>query len=378
MIYLDCAATSMQKPRAVHQAVERAMRTMASPGRGSHAPAMHAADTAFACRSEAAALFHMDAPENVVLTFNATHGLNIAVNALVRPGDKVVISGFEHNAVTRPLRLHGAQIAVAAGGLFDPDALTAGFAAALPGAKAAVCTMMSNVFGYITPIADIAAQCRKAGVPLIIDAAQGAGCLDLDFPALGADFAAMPGHKGLLGPQGTGLLLCARPAPPLLAGGTGSDSANPEMPAFLPDRLEAGTHNIPGIAGLLEGIRFVRRQGTDSLLGHETALLGEFAGRIGRIPDLEVFRAENPALQGGVLSVRHPRIDCEALAAELGQRGVAVRAGLHCAPLAHATAGTRETGTLRFSFSPFNTRQETAHAAAVLGECVKKLDTGAK
>lgn len=373
MIYLDSAATSMQKPPEVSEAVLTAIRTMASPGRGGHQPAMLAADTAFDCRCDAAELFHMDAPENVVFTFNATHSLNIAIDSLVQPGDKVVVSGYEHNSVMRPLRLRGAKVTVLQTPIFQPNALTAAFAAALPGAKAAVCTMMSNVFGYITPIGDIAELCRKNAVPLIIDAAQGAGNMEVNFPALDAAFVAMPGHKGLMGPQGTGLLLCKEAGSPLMAGGTGSDSKNPDMPEYLPDRLEAGTHNIPGIAGLREGIRFVRERGEQTIGRHETTLMREFAERMREIPGMELFLASDETAQGGVLSVRHERLECERLAEELGANHVAVRAGLHCAPWAHQTVGTENTGTVRFSFSPFNTEREVIQAAEITAECVKKL-----
>lgn len=373
MIYLDAAATSMQKPDTVLRGMERAMRTMASPGRGGHKAAMLAAETAFNCRSEAAELFGMDAPENVVFTFNATHGLNIAIHSLVRPGDKVVVSGYEHNSVMRPLRRIGANVVVAQTQLFAPDEMEAAFASALPGAKAAVCTMMSNVFGYITPIENIAELCRKYGVPLIIDASQSAGNLPINFSSLGAAFIAMPGHKGLLGPQGTGLLLCGMKGEPLLSGGTGSESRNPDMPAWLPDRLEAGTHNIPGIAGLLEGIRYIRRRGVVNIGKQERGHLALLGAELSKIPGMEVFQAKDPACQGGVLSVRHNTIDCEQLAEELGKRGVAVRAGLHCAPWAHKSAGTDNTGTVRFSISPFNRSWEIRKAGEITRESVKKL-----
>lgn len=373
MIYLDCAATSMQKPDTVRTAMDTALGTMASPGRGGHAPAMRAADLALDCRCDAAELFHMDAPENVVFTFNATHGLNIAVNSLVRPGDKVVVSGYEHNSVMRPLRLLGARTVVARSPLWDPNAMEAAFAAELPGARAAVCTMMSNVFGFLTPIEGIAELCRKNGVPLIIDAAQSAGNTDIDFPALGAAFLAMPGHKGLLGPQGTGILLCAGDSRPLLAGGTGSDSKNPDMPEYLPDRLEAGTHNIPGIAGLRAGIQYVREQTPAAIGRHEAELMGRLAEGLARVSGLELFLSPDPALQGGVLSVRHETLGSEALAEALGAADVAVRAGQHCAPEAHRSAGTDRTGTVRFSVSPFNTAREMDRAAELTAQCVKKL-----
>lgn len=378
MIYLDSAATSLLKPERVYDAVLRAMRTMASPGRGGHAPAMRAAETAYRCREAAAELFHAPAPENVVFTFNATHGLNIAVRTLVSAGDRVVVSGWEHNAVTRALRLAGAQTDVVRTPLFDGEAALAEFARRVPGAKAVVCTHVSNVFGFILPVDGIAAICRDCGVPFVLDASQSAGALEVDMAALGARFVAMPGHKGLMGPQGTGLLLCGGGAEPLMAGGTGSDSRSQEMPDYLPDRLEAGTHNITGIAGLLAGIEYVRAQTPARIGAHERRLTALAAAELRKIPGLEVFAAEAPAAQAGVLSVRHGRAECEALAQALGARGVAVRAGLHCAPTAHETAGTLDTGTVRFSFSPFNTAAEVARAAEITRAAAKKLEPAAK
>lgn len=375
MIYLDCAATSLQKPQTVYYAVQQAMRTMASPGRGGHRPAMRAAETAFACRQEIAELFHVSEPEQVVFTFNATHGLNIAIADKVSRGDRVVVSGYEHNSVMRPLYQLGAQVDVVRSALFDDDELLMGFRKALPGAKAAVCTAMSNVFGLITPIEEIAELCHAHGVPLIIDASQLAGCGELDFEKLGAAYMAMPGHKGLLGPQGTGVLLCNETPAPYMAGGTGSESKQSRMPDFLPDRLEAGTHNIPGIAGLLEGVRFVRRLGTERIAAHERFLLRVFSDSIKDIDGLETFLCTDSSKQGGVLSLRMSGVDCETLTEALGNANVAVRGGIHCAPVAHETAGTYHTGTVRFSFSPFNTVQEVKQAARVLEHCVNNLKT---
>ena len=174
----------------------------------------------------------------------------------------------------------------------------------------------------------------------------------------GAAFVAMPGHKGLYGPQGTGLLLCQAGGEPLIAGGTGSLSRQPEMPDFLPDRLEAGTHNVPGVAGLLEGLRFLRRRGIHSLFCHEAALVRQAAEGLAQLPRVQVYSAGGKGCQSGVLSFRVAGRDPGWVAEELGQRGIAVRAGLHCAPLAHATGGTEATGTVRVSFSAFNTGQE--------------------
>lgn len=357
MIYLDSAATTLQKPAAVSKAVRMAMERMASPGRGGHRPAMLAAETAFACREKAAELFDVAEPEHVVLTFNATHGLNIAIKSVVRPGSTVLISGYEHNAVTRPLAaIKGVKIRIAESALFRPDLLLSQFEKLLTNeVSAVICTHVSNVFGYVLPIPEIAALCRSRKKPLIVDASQSAGCLPVSLKEWGASFVAMPGHKGLYGPQGTGLLLCSSDAVrPLMEGGTGSASAQQEMPDFLPDRLEAGTHNVPGIAGLLEGMRFVERQKAGAILEHERRLALRAIRGLERIPGVEVFASPNLLNQAGVVSLRVPSMDCEEVGEKLGQAGIAVRAGLHCAPLAHRTAGTFESGTLRASFSAFN------------------------
>ena len=407
MIYLDSAATTMQKPAAVAGAMGFALAHMASPGRGGHRPAMLAGDTAFRCRQEAAELFHLDSPEKVVFTFNATHALNLAIKTLAEPGDTVLISGYEHNAVTRPLHaIPDVTVKVAAAPPFDQGAMLGEFSRLMtPEVTLVVCTHVSNVFGFILPIEGIAALCRQRGKRLIVDASQSAGTLPVHMDELGADFIAMPGHKGLYGPQGTGLLLCGREdARPLLEGGTGSVSLRQDMPEFLPDRLEAGTHNIAGIAGLLEGLRFLERRGIADIAAHETALIRRAGEGLRAIPRLEagthnvtgiagllegiryvrrkgerrilnherrlialaaeglrrqgrftVFAGEH---QAGVCSFVPQGSDCETLGEKLGERGIALRSGLHCAPLAHQTAGTLDTGTLRLSVSAFNREEE--------------------
>ena len=362
MIYLDSAATSLLKPPSVARATAMAVRTMASPGRGGHSAAMCAADTVFACRETAAELFHVPEPERVVFTMNATHALNIAIHSLVSPGDPVVISGYEHNSVTRPLHALGAQVRVAESPLFAPEAAVSAFRRALPGAKAAVCTMVSNVFGYLLPVREIAELCAAAGVVRRARAPGG---------ALRPKQALMPRHKGLLGPQGTGILLCFAQPKPLLCGGTGSQSVLQDMPEELPDRLEAGTHNVPGIAGLLAGIRYLSAQGVEHIERRERWLAQRLMAQLRAQPRLEVFASPDPACQTAVLSVRCRDMDSELLAQKLARYGIAVRAGLHCAPVAHRTAGTLETGTVRLSLSPFNTDAEIARTARVFHEILR-------
>lgn len=374
MIYFDAGATTLQKPEAVRRAMYQAVHTLSSPGRGSYPATRRAEETDLRCRMAAAELFHVDDPAHVVFTSCATHGLNIAIRTLVKPGSRVVISGYEHNAVTRPLyAIPNVEIAVADGPLFDPAAMLAQFRQALAQpADAVICTHVSNVFGYVLPVSDIAALCREKGVPFVLDASQSAGMLPVDMEALGASFIAMPGHKGLYGPQGTGLLLCGCEPAPLLRGGTGSQSLLQEMPAELPDRLEAGTHNMPGIAGLLEGLRFVQRQGVARIADYEGELGRYAAQRLADIPGVEVFSGPE---QTGVVSFRVSGWDCEELGEALASRGIALRAGLHCAPLAHRTAGTLETGTVRFSPSVFNRRQEVDRLArevsGIVGQTAK-------
>lgn len=374
MIYLDSAATTFQKPRAVAAAMQEALMTMSSPGRGGHPAAMRAAETAFQCRSELAELFHLENPEQVVFTSNATHGLNIAIKSLVPPGGRVVVSGYEHNAVTRPLTALGARVAVAEAALFDSEAVTAAFdRLVVPGTSAVVCNHVSNVFGFIQPVEEVAAICRARRVPFIVDASQSAGVLPLDMKRLGAAFIAMPGHKGLYGPQGTGVLLCgdSAAARPLLEGGTGSLSIQQEMPDFLPDRLEAGTHNMPGIAGLLAGVRYVRRRGLQAICDRERRLALLAAEGLRTVPGVRVFALPGLRDQAGVLSIVPKNRDVEAVGDALAEQGIAVRTGLHCAPLAHRSAGTLETGTIRLSFSDLNTPEEVYRTLAVLRDLLR-------
>lgn len=347
MIYLDNGATSFHKPAAVHRAVERALRCCANPGRGGYGAARAAAERIYECRELAASMFDCR-PEQVVLTSNCTHGLNIAIRSLVKQGGRVVVSGFEHNAVMRPLYALGADIRIAGRKLFDWDDTLEDFRRELAaGADAAVFTHVSNVFGYILPVEQIAQLCRERGVPLILDAAQSAGTLNVGLGSLGAEFIAMPGHKGLHGPQGTGLLLCAGEAAPLLFGGTGSESMRHDMPDLLPERLEAGTLNVPGAAGLTEGMRYVKGLGLRRIFEAEHRQ----AMRCARGLEKLGFRVFTGPHQAGTVSFV-PEMDCEEAAERLASRGIAVRAGLHCAPLAHESANTLQTGTVRVSYGP--------------------------
>lgn len=343
MIYLDNGATSFRKPPQVYHAVLEAMQTCANPGRGGYGAARRAEEELYGCREAAGELFGC-LPEQVVLTTCCTHGLNLAIHSRIRPGSTVVISGFEHNAVTRPLHALGADLRIAGRKLFDREDTMLSFERALEGADAAVFTHVSNVFGYILPVEEMAAACRERGIPFILDAAQSAGTLPVSLEKLGADFIAMPGHKGLLGPQGTGLLLCRDGGEPLLYGGTGSFSRQQIMPPDLPDRLEAGTLNVPGFSGLREGLCWLRKTGVERVFRREHQMLRMCAAGLQKL-GMKVFSGEHQAATVSFLS----GMDCQKAADCLARKGIAVRAGLHCAPYAHESAGTLETGTVRVS-----------------------------
>ena len=363
MIYFDSAATTLQKPPQVSEAVLYALEHYSSVGRGGHSAAMAAAETVYRCRVEAGALFDAE-PEQVVFTMNATHGLNIAIQSLCRAEMPVVISGYEHNAVLRPLRAMGARITVAGRELFSPESAVEEFRRALDGgAELAVCSCCSNVFGYVLPYRQIGQLCRERGIPLILDASQGAGVLPISLKETGASFIAMPGHKALYGPQGTGILLCAQEGKPLLHGGTGSNSLDPAMPEELPDRQEAGTHNVCGIAGLLAGLRYVRRRNPNRILGKEQRLTEQLIKNLEGDERIKLYTGKD---QTGVLSLSFPERDCQEIAELLARQGVAVRSGLHCAPLAHESAKTLPFGTLRLSLSDFNTREEVRRVSSLL------------
>jgi selenocysteine lyase/cysteine desulfurase len=345
MIYLDNSATSLHKPVEVGRAVNWALRYCANPGRGGHKAAMDAAEVVYQCRELAGEMFHCQ-PEQVVFTSNCTHGLNIAIHSLVKPGSAVAVTGFEHNAVVRPLYARGVKVIPAGRKLFDWEDTLEQFEKTLKGGvSAAVFTQCSNVFGYILPVEEMAKLCRSRGIPFIIDAAQSAGVLPISLEKLGADFIAMPGHKGLLGPQGTGILLCAGEAKPLMQGGTGSHSQSWEMPRELPDMLEAGTLNVPGIAGLGAGLQWLKKTGIDKIFCREKQA-AEYCSKGLQKLGYHVFLGEK---QSGTVSFTGKE-DCEEIAAKLAKKGIAVRAGLHCAPLAHESAGTLKSGTVRISF----------------------------
>lgn len=367
MIYFDNAATTLLKPAEVFRAVQSAMRTAAGFGRSGHRPALRAGELVYACREEAAALFGVGDPTRVAFTLNATHALNLAIHALVKEDTVAAVTGYEHNSVMRPLAARGTKTIVMRTPLFQPAAILPEAERAIAaGANLFIINHVSNVFGFVQPLEALDGLLAKHGIPMIVDASQSAGVVPVNAGALRAAAAVCcPGHKALFGPQGTGILLVLSDAvrEPLLTGGTGSLSEQLSQPDFLPDRFESGTLNAHGIAGLGAGIAWVRAQGVHRIYGHERRLVTRLTEGMRALPGTEVFAG---AGQSGVLSFRVNGRDCEEIAGALAAREVCVRDGLHCAPEAHRTAGTFDTGTVRLSLSAMNTETECDRFLTIL------------
>ncbi|MBR6185957.1 MAG: aminotransferase class V-fold PLP-dependent enzyme [Clostridia bacterium] len=360
MIYLDNAATSYPKPPEVIRAMAGVTEKLGgNPGRGGHLGALAGGRIMEACREAAAEYTGVSGPEKVIFCLNCTDALNMAIRGTLHAGDEVLVSYAEHNAVMRPLiGCHDAgQITLR---ILPPDErgiLTPETVSAAIGPRTALCVLChaSNVTGIIQPARDIARACHSQGVPLLLDAAQTAGTEEL--APIGADMIAMPGHKGLLGPMGTGLLcLSGQIVPrPFRAGGTGSVSDSLRQPDMLPDRLESGTANLPGIAGLLQGLRFVRRHRA-ALREYEHQLAERLSEGLMNMPGVTVYRGPADVPHAAVVSFRLDGMDSGRAADELNKRRIAVRGGLHCAPSVHAYLGSE--GAVRASPGPFSTERD--------------------
>ena len=387
-IYLDQAATSFPKAPGTADAVFRFMTECGcNVGRGSYAGAYSAEELVYDTRMLLCRLFGRGndpaGPKRVVFTKNVTESLNVLLKGLLRPGDHVLVSSLEHNAVMRPLRqlekqgVRFSRVPCAPDGSLDPADLERRIE---PSTRAVVMLHASNVCGTVLPAARIGAVCRARGIRFILDAAQTAGVLPLDMEAMGIDALAFTGHKGLLGPQGTGGFLVredlAAELEPLIAGGTGSISHTEEIPAFLPDRFEAGTLNLPGIAGLSASLSWLAEQPEGSVLSHELALAARFLKEMEALEEeglLRLVGKRGTEDRVGVVSVVPLHRDPAELAALLDERyGIAVRVGLHCAPSAHRTLGTWPGGTVRFSFGAFNTESEIDMAAGAVKELCRR------
>lgn len=374
MIYLDNAATTLHKPPQVVQAVAEALQTLGNSARGTHAGSMGASHTVYDCRCKLAEFFRFPHPDRVCFTANITESLNIAINGLLGPGDHVITTDAEHNSVLRPLYRLAAERDVAVDfvpadrmGNLDYDA----FATLMrPNTKAVVCTHCSNLTGNVTDVRRVADIAHAHGALLILDAAQTAGTRTVDMGALGADVLCFTGHKGLLGPQGTGGL-CVAPdveIRPFKVGGTGVQTYNRSQPPQMPTALEAGTLNGHGIAGLSAAIDYLNEVGVDNIRAKEKSLTERFYQGVKDIPGVTVY-GDFARDHGAIVALNIRDYDSGAVADALSQDyGIATRPGAHCAPRMHQALGTVEQGAVRFSFSWFTTQEEIDAAIRAVQE----------
>lgn len=368
-VFLDYAATSAVRPPSVAAAVAGYLTGCgATPGRGGYARAVEAGRVALAARRSVQRVLGVGGdPGRVAFMHNATHALNTALWGVLSPGDAVVVTAYDHNAVIRPVSAlasqRGVEVRMAAGtpeGEVDYEEV----GRLLEGARLLVVNCASNVLGCRLPVEDLASMARAAGTTVLLDAAQGAGHMPLDCEAWGVDMVAFTGHKGLLGPQGTGGLWVGAglEVRPLLTGGTGGDSTRREMPEPMPDRLEAGTVNAPGLAGLAEGIRFLEARGVDAIHAHEASLKARLRDGLARIPGVTVLSPAAPDGVGIVTFVARD-VDPSTLVRRLdAEWGVEGRAGLHCAPDAHRILGTTGQGAVRLSLGWASTEADVDRA----------------
>ncbi len=375
-VYLDNAATSFPKPETVYQALDAlARRHLANPGRAGHKMALAAERMLDEGRHLLNQLFHGREPERFVFTLNCTDALNMAFKGVLSDGDHVVTTDLEHNSVSRPLRaleLAGritlTRVRADGGGTINPDDVRQAIGRKT---RLVALTHASNVLGTVQPVAEIGRICRERDLLFLVDAAQTAGVLPIDVQEMGIDLLALPGHKSLLGPTGTGALYVSPRArlQPWREGGTGGDSSSETQPCDLPYFLEGGTPNVLGIAGLAAGIRYVQEQGLDRIHAHEVGLVERLWRRLEEMDGYEVFGHRDHARRVGTLSFRSKTVAAPELGGILDQAfDVAVRPGLHCAPYIHRSLGTFPDGTIRVSPGPFSTEADVDHLAAALAE----------
>jgi cysteine desulfurase family protein len=379
-LYLDNAATSYPKPEKVYEAVIHAMRDVgASPGRGGYRRSLEAGRILYQAREAAASLFSIGDSSRIIFTQNATEALNLALYGTLTAGDHVITTSMEHNSLLRPLyalRNKGVELSIVPAASDGVVAVEDIRRAMQVNTRMIAVSHVSNVCGAIQPIKPLAELCRETGALFLLDAAQSAGYLPIDVELEAIDLLAIPGHKGLLGPTGTGLLYAAPHVPlkPVTQGGTGSHSTAEEQPEVMPDGFEAGTHNMPGIAGLCAGIEFIQERGISALYQHESSLLNQAEQALIHIPGVTVYGPSDPSSRCSVLSFTAAGVDSSLLAAELDHGfDIAVRAGLHCAPLAHRTLGTLPGGTVRMSPGWSTTSEEIAFFSDAVVQCISKI-----
>ena len=379
MIYLDNAATTFPKPPSVIQAVDKSLRMFgANPGRSGYAMGIAAAEEIYHTRVEVAEFFGAPGPECVAFTLNCTEAINFVLKGLLKPGDHVVTSNLEHNAVMRPLqalterKITYTQAEVVLG---DNDATVDNFRKALqPNTALIICMHASNVWGIRLPIERIAALAHQYEIPMCVDCAQSAGVLPISM-ADGFDYLCVASHKGLYAPMGTGLLLTTKGSQlkTIIEGGTGTMSASLIQPDTMPDRLESGTSNVAGISGIRAGLAFVRSKGVDRVRTYELELLRQLYRRLQSLEDIKLYTPEpQDPWFAPVLSFNIGDMESEAVGEKLAKRGIAVRSGIHCSPSAHQAMGTLNQGAVRICPSAFTHRTDIVAAGDVVEKIMKK------
>ena len=367
MIYFDNAATTGIKPKSVVRAVNFALENLsANPGRSGHIKSVQAAETVYKAREKLSDFFGSEGPETVVFTQNCTHAVNCVLKGLLKKGDHCIISSLEHNAVVRPLVKTGVSYSVAEVSLTDDDVTVKNFVEKIkPNTKLIFCTGASNVLGKILPIEKIGDICRKKGIYFGVDAAQTAGVLPIDMKKQNIDFLCIAPHKGLYAPMGIGVLIARKPLPDtIIEGGTGTNSSELFQPSFLPERLESGTVNVPGIAGIMGGLEFVKTKGTESIYQNELRLIQMLYKKLEDNEDVTLY---TPYPEAGMyvplLTFNVKNMTSYEAASILADNKIAVRGGLHCAPFAHRQIGTLEGGAVRVAVAYFNNSSEIDYFA---------------
>ncbi|MDI3507865.1 MAG: hypothetical protein PWP48_889 [Clostridiales bacterium] len=377
LIYLDNAATSYPKPECVYEAVLKCMKEYgANPGRSGHRMAIEAGKTVYRCRELLSELFNIPNPMDIVFTYNATDAINLAIKGFVRNGDHIITTSMEHNAVARPLtalQRQGVDVSFVPCGS-DGTLNAADIECYIrSNTRLIAMTHASNVTGTILPINEVGEIAHEHGITFLVDAAQTAGTCDIDVAEMNIDMLAFPGHKGLLGPQGTGGLYIKKGVElqPLKQGGTGSNSESLIQPDLMPDKFESGTLNTPGIAGLAAGVEYILGKGVDAIHAHEIGLIKQMLEELSSLNGVSIYGHSDAEGRVGIISLNIEGITDGELSNILDQGyDIATRAGLHCAPLAHTTIGTIDKGAVRFSVSCFNTRDDIDAAVSALKDII--------
>lgn len=379
-VYMDNAATLYPKAPGTGEAVRHFIEDIGcNVKRGVYKSSLSAEETVFDTRERLCGLFNYNKPENVIFTQNITQSLNFILKGLLKPGDHCIVTSMEHNAVMRPLTqlkaigVEFSRVQCDIAGRLRPEDMEKEIRSST---KAVIMTHASNVCGTIMPVYQVAKLCRDRGIELIVDSAQSAGVLELDFRELNEGAIAFTGHKGLMGPQGIGGFVVgdklAKAMEPYITGGTGSFSDSEEQPDYLPDKFEAGTPNLPGIFGLNAALKYLEEEGLNNIYARELELTEAFIKVVSGMKAVRLAGLQDTQGRTAVVSLDFTEWDNAEISYLLdSQYGIATRCGLHCAPSAHKTLGTFPQGTVRFSFSHFNTMEEINYAVDAINKILK-------